>query len=223
VKLHGQTATSLILLAITINCACYAQGIRERENILSALTMSYGEPLDKHHLLFQLNSTYLLTPYFSDDGILTKISIDPKYGLGSAESPPMSRVEFEKILANLNSIKPLGTFEEDFSSAFVSGGRVSDQNRYENGYLDTSGPITEQPPRSVAAAKIYYLHSVKGSGRVPKDSKPKDAGSFGLVCFKGKAYIAPQTDFLKLYENPGTQLTLWLAGPTGDASSVCLN
>lgn len=218
----GRTIASLIFLAISINCTCYAQGIRERENILSALTMSYGEPIGEHHSVFQLNRSYLLTPYFSNDGILTKISIDPRYGLGSAKSPPMSRLEFEKVLANLNSIKPLGAFEETSAGEFVTGGRAWVQKRYENAYLDTEEPIFGQP-LTIANAEIYYLHSVTGSGRVPKDSKPQHAGSFALVCFNKKAYIAPETEFLKLYESPGMKLTLRLAGPTGNAYQACLN
>lgn len=221
-KISGRTTISLIISAITINCLCFAQGIRERENILSALTMSYGEPTGMHHSIFQLSTNYLLTPDFSDDGILTKISIDPKYGLGSEKSPPIPRPEFEKILTNLNSIKPLGAFEEDLPAAFVFGGRAHKQQRYENAYIDTAEPIIQQT-LTVATAQIYYLYSVTGSGRVPKDSKPEDAGSFGLICFNGKAYIAPQAEFLKLYENPETKLTLRLAGPTGDTSSVCVN
>lgn len=221
-KIFGRTAVSLLLSAITMNCVCFAQPeISERENILSALAASYGDPIDQHHSVFQINGRYLLTVNFTDDGILTQISIDPKYGLGSVKSPPMSRLEFEKILANLNSIKPLGALQETLPAVFVTGGRGWGQKKYENAYLGTAEPITE--PLTVATAHIDYLYLVVGSGRIPKDSKPSEAGSFALVCFNGKSYIAPYPEFLKLYENPGTKLTLRLADPTGDASSVCLN
>jgi hypothetical protein len=215
-------ATSLFLpAALLIWCAQSQQNVSEREAVLSALRLSYGQPVNNEKSEFAISGNYLLTPTFSSTGTLIKIGIDPRFGPGSSKSPPLSRPIFEAVLANLNSIKPLGAFAESFGAEFVLGGRAWGNRRYENGYLQTAEPIDEHAPRSVAFAYIYYLHPVTGVGKVPRDSRPEDAGSFGLVCFNGLAYIAPKAAFLKLSLNPQKQVTLNLAGPTGDEPPEC--
>lgn len=215
-----RAAVVFLMSTLLIWCAQGRQSVSERESVISALTLSYG-PRANRNSKFAIAGNYLLTPTFSSAGTLTKVGIDPRFGPGSSESPPLSRPIFEAILANLNSIKPLGAFAESFGAEFVHGGRAWASRRYENGYLQTAESTGEHAPRSVAFANIYYLDPVIGIGEVPRDSKPEAVGSFGLVCFNGQAYIAPRAEFLKLWSNPHKRVTLNLAGPTGGELPKC--
>ena len=160
-----------------------------------------------------------MTPTFSADGLLIEISIEPKSnsnGQDRQRSIQLSRPEFELILANVNSIKPLGALEEEFPAKFVHGGRAWGNLRHQHAYLQTAEPIGYGPPSPIAFAYIYYLHSVTGMAKIPGGSKPEEAGSFGLVCIGGEPYIAPKTEFTKLWSNPFERQTVELAGPTRD-------
>jgi hypothetical protein len=90
-----------------------------------------------------------LIPTFSAEGLLIEISIQPKSnsnGQDQQRSIQLSRSEFELILANINSIKPLGAYEEDFHAKFVHGGRAWGNLRYQRAYLQTAEPISYGPP-----------------------------------------------------------------------------
>jgi hypothetical protein len=192
--------------------------------VLAAITLSYGPSADNRKPLFTIAPDYVLTPTFSADGLLIEISIEPKSNR-DAQDPQrpiqLSRSEFELILANINSIKPLGAFEEDFPAKFVHGGRAWGNLRYQNAYLQTAEPINHVPPRPIAFAYIYYLHPVTGIAKIPSGSKPEEAGSFGLVCVGGEPYIAPKAEFMKLWSNPLERQTVKLAGPTrGDCEQI---
>ena len=191
----------------------------ERGRVLAALTLSYGASVDSRRLLFTIAPDYVLTPTFSADGLLIEISIEPKSnsnGQDRQRSIQLSRPEFELILANVNSIKPLGALEEEFPAKFVHGGRAWGNLRHQHAYLQTAEPIGYGPPSPIAFAYIYYLHSVTGMAKIPRGSKPEEAGSFGLVCIGGEPYIAPKTEFTKLWSNPFERQTVELAGPTRD-------
>ena len=55
-----------------------------------------------------------------------------------------------------------------------------------------------------------------GIAKIPRDSEPDEAGSFGLVCIGGKSYLAPKAEFLELLAKPNEKQTVDLAGPTRD-------
>jgi hypothetical protein len=191
----------------------------ERGSVLAALTLSYGPSVDDGKPLFVTAPDYFLAPVFSADGLLIEISLEPKsdsHGQDPQRPIQLSRSEFESILANINSIKPLGTFEEDFPAKFVRGGRAWGNARYQHAYLQTAEPINHVPPRPIAFAYIYYLHPVTGIAAIPRGSKPEEADSFGLVCVNGESYMAPKAEFMKLRSNPFERQTLELAGPTRD-------
>jgi hypothetical protein len=169
--------------------------------------------------VFAITTDYVLSLVFSADGLLIEISIAPRsnsHGQNPQRSFQLSRSEFDSILANINSIKPLGAFKEDFPGQFVHGGRAWGNVRYQNSYLETAEPINHVPPRPIAFAYIYYLHPVTGLATIPGGSKPDEVGSFGLVCVNGESYIAPKAEFMKLRSNPFERQTVELAGPTGD-------
>ncbi len=86
--------------------------------------------------------------------------------------------------------------------------------RHQHAYLQTAELISYGPPRPIAFAYIFYLHPVTGKAKIPRDSKPEEAGSFGLVCVGGEPYIAPKAEFMKLWSNPFERQTVELAGPT---------
>jgi hypothetical protein len=90
----------------------------------------------------------------------------------------LSKSEWESILANLNTIKPLGDFEEELGAMFVSGGRGQREQRYQNGYIASREVVL--PPHPVVSASIYYIHLVTGAPRIPRGSKP-DAAPFTSV------------------------------------------
>jgi len=192
---------------------------QERERVLAALTLSYRQAAEKGKLVFELKADYFLSPVFSADGLLIEISIEPKSK--NHERDPhrpvqLSKSEFESILTNINSIKPIGKMEEDLGGQFIHGGRAWGSQRYRNAYMRTAELISYASPRPIAFVYIYYLHPVTGVAKIPRDSKPEDAGSFGLVCVGGEAYIAPKAEFLMLWSKPNERQTVELAGPTGD-------
>ena len=165
----------------------------ERGPVIAALTLSYGASVDSGKPLFTIAPDYVLTPTFSADGLLIEISIEPKSnsnGQAQQRSIQLSRSEFELILANINSIKPLGAFEEDFPAKFVHGGRAWGNRLHQHAYLQTAEPISYGPPRPISFAYIYYLHPVTGIAKIPRGSKPEEAGSFGLVCVGGEPYLS---------------------------------
>ena len=196
----------------------------ERRTVLVALALSYGPSVDNRKPLYVIALDYVLAPFFSADGLLIEISIEPKpkgNGQDQQRSFQLSRAEFDLILANINSIKPLGAFEEDFPAKFVHGGRAWGNLRYQHAYLQTAEPINHGPPRPIAFAYIYYLHPVTGIAKIPLGSKPDEAASFGMVCVEREPYIAPNAAFMKLRSNPFERQTVELAGPIrGDCGQL---
>ena len=124
------------------------------------------------------------------------------------------RPEWDSILANLNTIKPLGDFEEELP-LYANGGRSQTEKCYEHGYIAIV-EIVEPPSTSIQSAQIYYLHPVTGIPKIPKDSKPHDAVPFNfyLVCVGEEAYIAAEPEFRKIWSKPRVDQTVLLAGPT---------
>ena len=214
-----------VLAAGLVCCSVASQETpSERGTVLAAFTLSYGPSVDKRKPLFAIAPDYVLAPTFSADGLLIEISIGPKSNSpaqGLQRAIQLSRSEFELILANISSIKPLGPFQEDFPAKVVHGGRAWGNMRYESAYLQTAEPISDGPPRPIAFAYIYYLHPVTGIAKISRGSKPEEAGSFGLVCIGGEPYIAPKSEFMKLRSNPFERQTVELAGPTqGDCGQL---
>jgi hypothetical protein len=217
----GFLRIGFLVLAAGLACRSVAspqETPSERGRVLAALTRSYGPSVDNRKPFFVIAPDYVLAPVFSADGSLIEISIEPKSN-GNAQdhqrSIQLSRSEFELILANINSIKPLGAFEEDFPAKLLHGGRAWGNRRYLRAYLQTAElPSSGRPP--IAFAYIFYLHPVTGTAKIPRDSRPEEAGSFGLVCVGGEPYIAPKTEFMKLWSNPFERQTVELAGPTRD-------
>ncbi len=205
------------VLAVVLACCSVAtpqKARSERGTVIAALTLSYGPSVDNRKPLFAITPDYVLAPVFSADDLLIEISIEPKSNSNGQRSIELSRSDFELILANINSIKPLGAHEEDLPFKFATGGRAAGMQRHRNAYLQTAELISHGPPRPIAFAHIYYLHPVTGIAKISRGSKPEDAGSFGLVCIEGKAYIAPKAEFMKLWSNPFERQTVQLAGPT---------
>jgi hypothetical protein len=215
---------ALVVGLVCCSVASPQKSPSERGTVLAALTLSYGPPVDNRKPLFVIAPDYALAPFFSADGSLIEISIEPK-SYSNRQDPQrsiqLSRSEFELILANIDSIKPLGAFEEDFHAKFVHGGRAWGNLRYQHAYLQTAEPISYGPPRPIAFAYIYYLHPVTGIAKIPRSSKPEETGSFGLVCVGRESYIAPKAEFMKLWSNPFERQTVELAGPTrGDCGQL---
>ncbi len=192
---------------------------RERETVLGSLAAMYGKSVDERIPTLAVTSDYVVIPGFSSAGVLIEISIEPKgdiRGQNTQHPVQLTRAEFDSILARLDSVKPIGSLEEDAPARFVSGGTASGTARYGNGYLATREVISSGRPLAIAVARIYYLHPVTGIAETPSDSNHEDAGSFGLVCVAGQSYMAPKSEFLKLRSEPNKPQTVDLAGPTGN-------
>jgi Gram-negative bacterial TonB protein C-terminal len=220
---HCFKAASIVMAFCIVCCSIVwtQETLSERETVLAALTGSYGHPIEGSSS-FAVTEDYILKPVFSGQGLLIEIAIEPRakiYGQRDNRSVDLSDSEFQSILANINSIKPLGPLEEELGGKFGTAGRAWGSSRYRNGYLQTAELLGEAPPRPVVFAYIYYLHEVTGIAKLPIGSKPEDASSFGLVCIGGVPYIAPKSEFLKLWSKPNTRQTVLLAGPTRDDCS----
>jgi len=181
----------------------------ERHDVLTALRVIYGNPLSRNGE-FAATPQYVLRPVFSRPNVLVRIEVEPRF----ANATPLARSAWDSILATLNTIKPLGDFEEDMS-LYVSEGSSQIEQHYHQGYIAVVE--TNQPsPASVQSAHIYYLHPVTGIPKIPKDSNPHDAAPFNfyLVCVGEEAYLARESEFRKIWSKPGAGQTLLLAGPT---------
>lgn len=209
---------------VVVGLACCSIGwpqetLSERESVLAAFTRVYGQSVDEKKPAFAITTDYVLAPVFSADDLLIEISIEPKSdtkGQDPQHPAHLSQSGFQSLLAIINSIKPLGGIEEDFPAKIGHGGRAWGTHRYQNGYLQTAELIGHAPALPIAFAYIYYLHPVTGIAKIPRDSKPDEWTSFGLVCIGGESYIAPKAEFLKLWAKPNERQTVELAGPTGD-------
>jgi hypothetical protein len=181
----------------------------ERHTVLAALRVLYGNPLNGKSE-FAATPGYVVRPVFSQRNVLVRIEVE----LRSGSITPLSRSAWDSILATLNTIKPLGDFEEELP-LYVSGGRSQTEQHYQHGYIAVVETI-QRPPASVQSAHIYYLHPVTGIPRIPKDSKPHDAVPFNfyLVCVAEEAYIATEPEFRKIWSKPRVDQTVLLAGPT---------
>ena len=127
----SKIAVSIVVL-LSCSPARSEQPLNERDAVLNALSLSYGQAFDRDSS-FALKADYILRPDFSADGLLIEVSIQPKHGRDPYSSTHLSKAEFESILANINSIKPVGAFEED-DGAIVSGGRARRSQRYQSAY-----------------------------------------------------------------------------------------
>jgi hypothetical protein len=145
--------------------------------VLAALTLSYGPSIEDRKSVFAIAADYVLAPVFSADGLFIALAIEPKSNAHAQDLQrriPLSHSAFESILANINSIKPLGGFEEEFGAKFVHGGRAWGNQRYRNAYLQTAELISYAPSRPIAFAYIYYMHPVTGVAKIPRDSRLDD-------------------------------------------------
>lgn len=193
------------------------QASGERELVIHALTLSYRAPKDEAHPSFAVNSDYELVPSFSTDGLLIKVSIDPKPSRGP-RWVQLSRVEFESLLATINSIKPIGVFEEE-AGGNARSAYVHIERRYSEAYLLTEEVSENRQFRAMESAAIYYLHAVNGALNIRRGESLDTADSFGLVCVDGKLYKAPKDELIKLVSTPNERQTVQLAGPMYEACS----
>jgi hypothetical protein len=202
-----------------------ALNIGERDSVISALTLSFGQPLDKKTPAFVIAQDFILTPSFTSDGLLIEFAIEPKNkGIPYRQNDPRQQMqrspaEFDMLLWKINFIKALGQLEEEDPNHIVVGVRGNNK-RYQNAYLMTAeflGPPHVPPP--IYLAHVYYLHQVTGVPSIRADFRPEDADSFILLCVDGKSYLAPKSEYLEILSMRNQSQTLNLAGPTGD--NVC--
>jgi hypothetical protein len=207
-----------MLIAICGLCCSPArsQMSNEQEAVIHALTLSYGQSVDKERLRFAIEPDYVLVPIFSDDGLLTEILIEPRSARDPSRVVQLSKSEFDSMLAMLASIKPLGALEEEYGVKFISGWRMHGTQRYHSAYLETAELMGQSRPLPIESARIYYLHSVTGVPKIEGDESPENFSSFGLVCIDGEHYIASRGEFTKLWSKPNERQTVEVAGPTDD-------
>jgi hypothetical protein len=189
----------------------FSQPVSEREPVLQALALSYGQSLDEKSPQFLLKPDHVLTPTFSDDGLLTAISIEPRSRRDLTHVSKLTRSEFDSVLATLTSVKSLGAMEEEVGGKTRSGWRVHIIARYHSAYLETEELMGYGEPSPIESAQIYYLHPVTGVPKIRRDEDPGEADS--LLCLDGEYYRAPKSAFIKLRSKPTERQTLELAGP----------
>lgn len=213
----------LVYMLMWPSAASPNDAMPERERVLTSLTSLYGQPVGKYQHHFVVTSDYFLIPTFSEDGLLVAISIEPKpdaYGPDHRRRVQLPKADFDQILANINSIKPLGEFRQDGGAGFSGGGREWSRQQFENGYIEREDLLAYDPLLPISTATIYYLHPVTGFARIPLDSVPRtesDRNVSVLICFAGKPYIANGEEVVKLWSHLAERQTALLAGPTGDS------
>src|SRR5262249_22021187 len=104
---------------------------------------------------FRVSGNYILRPAFSANGVLIAISVAPRAS-SHVSDPQLSAVEFEGILAKLDSVKRIGSFVEDGFS--WESGKKYRNRRYENAYISTAAVRLEAPPPPIFSATISYIH-----------------------------------------------------------------
>lgn len=218
-KRCGQLA-SIFSLLLLLCCSGLSVAQRttagdERRSVIDAFSRFFGKPTDATTLSFDAKP-YVITPTFSEPGLLLSLRIDLDSGVNSGD---ISRSDFDRLLTLLDSVKPLGKYEES-DATIMHGGRDHVSKRYENGYLYTTesiGPL----PHAVQSASVFYLHAVSGIATLPTASKlePGFECSFCMVCVNGEAYTAPNTEFQRVALRSKDVQPFNLAGPMGDQSS----
>lgn len=218
--LHPELRVSPLLAVLALWCStALSQTYSEQENVLHALELSYGKSADERHPRFTIKPEYALVPTFSEDGLLTAISIAPTSSRDPSRVVALSRAEFDSLVATLASIKPLGTFEEGPGGKFVSGWRAHGTQRYQNAFIETAELMGQEEPSPIESASIYYLHPVTGVAKLDRGLSPEAFASFGLLCVNGAHYITPKSEYSKLWSKPNEKQVVELAGPTDDACS----
>jgi len=217
-KLRFQSTVLIAILGLG-GLVSFAQVGNEQASTLHALSLSYGASIDDKHPRFRIKPNHLLVPTFSADGVLIKVSIEPKITNDPTRVFGLPRPEFDAVLATLGSIKPLGTPEPDDGPREMSGWRVHKTLLYGNAYLRTAEKVGYGDPAPIESAEIYYIHSVTGMPRIAADEMPDRAGRYRLICFDDAHYLARETEFFKLWSKSRERQTVDLAGPTDSACS----
>jgi hypothetical protein len=144
----------------------------ERDSIVAALEVLYGPSLDRSTPRFRVSSDYILTPAFSADGVLIRISVEPSAS-PRVRDPQLSAAEFQRMLSKLDSVKRFGGFVEDgFSWA---SGKLYQIRRYESAYIDTAELRLNVLPRPIYSATISYVHRIVGVPRFRKAQIRKES------------------------------------------------
>lgn len=212
---RGVVIISLFLLS---GAFAQAQSVDERDIVLHALTLSYGQPSQGKDPRFTVTENHVLVPTFSEEGVLIEISIEPKPSQIGSKPAMMPKGEYDSLLANLGSIKSIGPYEEGPDALFRSGWRDHGTIRYQNAFIETSERLGEGEPKPIESIRIYYLHPVTGVPKIGRDEKP-DEVDHQLVCVDSKNYIAPETEFVKLWSKPRERQTVELGGPVAEYCS----
>ena len=199
-----------LLLIPTMMAGAVAQtsGTINRSSVLPLMAERYGAADPSNPLAFRLKDGYKIVAKFAPSDELIGFEIK------AAKMPDsITSVEFQDTLTFINSIKSLGTLEENLGVSFVSGMRAHNTAHYSEGYLSTAEVLCRTKPCPIAYASVDYLYPKSGTVRLPESFRLNDAGSFGLYCIDHREYRLPLSEAKKAVEAAGKQLRLLVAGP----------
>ena len=183
-------------------------GTINRSSVLPLMAERYGAADPSNPLAFRLKDGYKIVAKFAPSDELIGFEIK------AAKMPDsITAEEFQDTLTFINSIKSLGTLEENLGVSFVSGMRAHNTAHYSEGYLSTAEVLCRTKPCPIAYASVDYLYPKSGTVRLPESFRLKDAGSFGLYCIDHREYRLPLSEATRAVEAAGKQLRLLVAGP----------
>jgi hypothetical protein len=194
----------LLLFSVPLLCFTVASGpVTEQERVLDAAARIFGPAIDSKENLFEINALYVLHVQFDSRGDLQALVVTPKYFFNQVHSewsPPetqvyLSRLEYLRLLEQLNEIKLKGNLLKNGSSGIVTNSKSEYLDQYEHAFLSRF----EYSHQKVQTLSLYFIHRVEGV------VKKKGVYNFFKVPYYQvtvgeRNYFVSKEDFIKLKE-----------------------
>lgn len=161
IKRYSKWLENDVLVAIP---PAYAKA-SEQDSIMRICSQLFGAPVDTKHTLFEVNEFYVLRVRFDNRGKLEQLAVEPKYFF--EESHPawkepdnftnLTKVEYEKLLGRLDSVKPKGALRKPASGiSVVTNMTAWHKAVYENAVLEW-GEVADLRRGDNAPTEIRWL------------------------------------------------------------------
>jgi hypothetical protein len=175
-----------LILVFTASAVAQSNESVNRSFVIAAMSKKFGAASPSNSSTFKLKDNYQIVATFAPSGELIGMEIIP-----GKMPDSITPEEFQDTIQFINSVKPLGRFEERLGASSVTGMREHRAELYSAGYMSISEELCRKKPCPVASARIDYLYPKTVIVQIPESFSLKDAGSFGLYCIQHQRYRLP--------------------------------
>lgn len=182
--------------------------------------------IDSKNAIFEVNAQYVLQAYCSRDQKLIALFVESRYALNRLhpewtepdERPRMLRTEYEKLLARVEQVQPIGPLEDQCVLVYFSNGGGPCWERHEHAVV-IRGDVTmpyDQTDDPVWGFNVYFFHPVSGKidekkiNSDPPSGLPPVARNFE-VRVNGQSYDTNEDTYNRLVV--GRRMKFDAAGP----------